>query len=156
MNSTKANKLFLLLGIITFLLGILMIISHIKFGANLVLFGIVLLCLNLIPRILRGIIFSSDENQKMNFPNISQSLGITAMNVLMAILLIFKVKSGLIELIGEEASMLICELLIVGIPLGLAYLIRKKLTNINSFNLKIENKRIIPFIVIGFTKCLLI
>ena len=149
MNSTKANKLLLILGIITFLLGLLMTISHIKFGANLVLLGIVLLCLNLIPRILRGIIYSSEENQNKNFPNITQSAGITAMNVLMAILIINKVKSGLIELVGEEASSLICELLIVGIPLGVAYLIRKKLTNNNSFNLKIENKRIIPFIVIG-------
>lgn len=149
MNSTKANKLFLILGIITFLLGFLMTISHIKFGAYLVLFGIVVLCLTLIPMIFRRIIYSSDENQNKNFPNITQSIGITAMNVIMAILIINKVKSGLIEVIGEEASMLICELLIVGIPLGLAYLIRKKLTNNNSFNLRLENKRIIPFIVIG-------
>lgn len=150
MNSTKAKKLFLFLGIITFLLGFLMTISHIKFGAYLVLFGIVLLGLDLIPKILRSIIYSSKEIQNTSYPNIAQSIGITAMNVLMVILIIkLKLELGLNELFEKEASLLICELLIVGIPLGVAYLIRKKLTNNNSFNLKIENKRIIPFIVIG-------
>jgi uncharacterized protein len=148
MNSTIAKKLFLLLGIITFLLGFLMVISHIKSGAYFVLFGIVLLGLTLIPKILGSIINGSEENRITNFPNISQSFGITAMNVLMVILTV-KVKSGFNELIGKEASMLICELLIVGIPLGIAYLIRKKLTNNYSFNLKIINKRTIPFIVIS-------
>jgi membrane protease YdiL (CAAX protease family) len=148
MNSTKPKKLFLILGIITFLLGFLLTMSHIKFGAYFVLFGIVILGITLIPKILRSIIYSSDENQNTNFPNIAQSIGITAMNVLMVILTI-KVKSGLDEFIGKEASLFVCELLVVGIPLGVAYLIRKRLTNNNSFNLKIEKIRILPFIIVG-------
>ena len=148
MNSTKPKKQFLILGIIAFLLGFLLTISHIKYGADLALLGIVLLGIALIPKILRSIVYSSNENQNTIYPNISQSIGITAMNILMVILTI-KVKSGLYELIGKEASLFVCELLVVGIPLWVAYLIRKKLTNNNSFNLKIEKLRILPFIVIG-------
>lgn len=148
MTSNKPEKLFLLIGIITFTLGLLLTISHIKYGAYFVLFGIVLLGLNLIPKILRNITGSTDKYQNKYFPNISQSIGITAMNVIMLVFII-KLTSGLDELIGKEALMFVCELLIVGIPLGIAYLIRKKLTNSKSFNLKIEKMRILPFIIIG-------
>ena len=148
MYSDKTKRLFLILGIITFLIGLLMTLSHIKFGAEIILFGIVLLGLTLIPKIIRSIIYGTNDNQINSYPNIAQSIGITAMNVIMMILTI-KIKSGLDQLIGKEASLFVCELIVVGIPFGIAYLIRKKLTNNNSFNMKIENKRIIPFLVIG-------
>jgi hypothetical protein len=148
MNSNKPEKLFFIIGIITFILGLLLTFSHIKYGAFLVLFGIVILGLILIPKILRNISRSTNENQITHFPNIAQSIWITALNVLM-VLLTIKITSGLDEVVGKEASLLICELLIVGIPLGVAYFIRKKLTNNNSLNLKIEKIRILPFIIIG-------
>jgi uncharacterized protein len=148
MNSAKANKLLLILGIVIFLLGFLMTISHIKFGAYLVLFGIVLSGLILIPKILWNITRGTDKNQNKYFPSISQSIAITAVNVLM-LLFTIRITSGLDKLIGKEALMFLSELLIVGVPLGIAYLIRNKLTNIKSFNLKIEKPRILPFIIVG-------
>ncbi|MBK7627307.1 MAG: CPBP family intramembrane metalloprotease [Bacteroidales bacterium] len=148
MNSNKPEKLFLLIGVITFAIGVFLTISHIKFGTYFILFGIVLLGLILIPKILRSITGGSETSQNKYFPNISQSIGITAFNVLMLVFTI-KLTSGLDGLIGKEALMLLSEVLIVGIPLSIAYLIRKKLTNSNSFNLKIDNLRILPFIIIG-------
>lgn len=148
MNSNKPEKLFLTIGIITFILGILLTISHIKYGSYFILFGIVILGLILIPKMLRNITRSTNENQNAYYPNIAQSIGITALNVLMVVFTI-KLTSGLDELIGKEVLMFVCELFIVGIPLGIAYLIRKKFTNNNSFNLKIEKIRILPFIIIG-------
>lgn len=149
MNSNLPKKLFLLLGIITFLIGFLLTISHIKYGAEIILFGIVLLGLALIPMIFSSMVHSSTKEYSTGYPNIAQSIGITAINILIALLTIIKVRSSLNEFVGKEASDLVCELLIVGIPLGIAYLIRKKRTNYSSFSLKIENIRIIPFIVIG-------
>ena len=46
------------------------------------------------------------------------------------------------------AQLLIATLLGTGIPCWIIYLIRKKKTNIGSFNLSIENRRIIPLIVL--------
>jgi uncharacterized protein len=149
MYSTKANNLFLALGIIAFLLGILMTMSHIKFGSYFVLSGIVILGLTLIPRIFTSNISGSNKVQIKYYPNIAQSMVITAINVLMALLVIIKFKPCLNEYIDIEATNLISELLVVGVPLWIAYLIRKKLTNYKAFNFKIDNFRIIPFIVLG-------
>jgi len=114
-----------------------------------VLVGMVILGLTLIPMFFSRMVNSPTKKYSTVYPNITQSIGITAINILIALLTIIKLRSSLNEFVGKEASDLICELLIVGIPLGLAYLIRKKRTNYNSFNLKIDNIRIIPFIVIG-------
>ncbi|HEY5122148.1 MAG TPA: type II CAAX endopeptidase family protein [Ignavibacteria bacterium] len=148
MSSTKAKKLFLILGIIIFLLGFLMTISHIKYGAYIVLFGIVLLVLSLIPIILGNILYSTNESQSTNYPNIIQSFVLTGIFILI-MFLTNSLKSDLNELIGEEAKNFICYILATGITFGIAYFIRKNKTSNSSFNLTIENKRILPFIVIG-------
>lgn len=148
MNSGKTNRYFLITGIITFLLGILMTITHIKYGPELVMLGVVLLCLRLIPQIISYFLNSSQEIQSTTYPDFIQSFGITAM-IILAALLTIKTKPGLDKLFGNEASMLIRYLLINGIPLWIAYLNRKRITNLTSFNLTLENKIIIPFLVVG-------
>lgn len=147
MNSTNAKKLFLILGIIVFLSGALMVISHKKYGGEIILVGIVILWLRIIPPILRSIIFSSDENKFTNYPNIAQSFGITGILIL-GMILLSPVNFVLNGIIGKEASMLICYLLGVGIPLSIVYSIRKSKTNISSFNVALENKRIISYLII--------
>lgn len=149
MNSKNPRRLFLVFGIIIILLGILMIVSHIKNGAYLILLGIVVLGFTLIPRIISSMIDSSSESRYLYYPNINQSILITGINLLMAILIVIKVKPSLDLYIGKEASNLISEVLIVGIPLFIALLIRKRKTSYISFNWRIENIRIIPFIVFG-------
>lgn len=148
MNPYRSNKLFLILGIIMFVLGMLLTLSHIKYGAELLLFAIVLLALRLIPEIFIFLRHSTTDKRITSYPGIGQSIGITALNIITAILII-KVQPTVNLLVGKEASLLVCELIIVGIPLAIAYLIRRKLTNNNSFNLRMENIRIIPFIIIG-------
>jgi len=148
MNSTNAKKLFLILGITVFLLGDLMTFSHIKYGAEIILVGIVLLGLRLIPLILRNMFNDTIESQITNYPNISQSFGITGI-IILGMLLTFPVNLWLNDLISKEASTLIYYLLATGIPLGIVYSIRKGKTNISSFNVTLENKRIIPYLIIG-------
>jgi uncharacterized protein len=148
MNPSRSKKIFLILAIIIFVLGSLLTLSHIKYGAELLLFAIVLLALRLIPQIVIFLSRSTTDKLITSYPGIGQSIGITALNIIMAILII-KVQPTINLLVGKEASLLVCELLIVGIPLFIAYLIRRRLTNNNSFNLRMENIRIIPYIIIG-------
>ncbi|MCK3682853.1 type II CAAX endopeptidase family protein [Maribellus sp. YY47] len=83
-----------------------------------------------------------------NYPNIAQSFGITGI-VVLGTLLLSPVNMVLNKLIGKEASMLVYYLLAVGLPLAIVYSIRKSKTQRCSFNLDIENKRTIPFVVVG-------
>jgi membrane protease YdiL (CAAX protease family) len=53
------------------------------------------------------------------------------------------------KLIGKEASMFIYYLFSIGIPFLIVNSIRKISTGDHSFNLTIENKRIIPFLMAG-------
>jgi membrane protease YdiL (CAAX protease family) len=88
------------------------------------------------------------ESTTTNYPNVAQSFGITGI-VILGMLLLSPVNLVLNKLIGKEASMLIYYLLAIGIPLWIVYSIRKSKTNCHSFNLTIENKRIIPLVIIG-------
>jgi membrane protease YdiL (CAAX protease family) len=51
--------------------------------------------------------------------------------------------------IGESASLFIYYLLAIGIPFWIVYAIRKRETDETKFNFKIENKRLIPIIVVA-------
>ncbi len=88
------------------------------------------------------------EQTTTNYPNVAQSFGITGILIL-GMLLFSPVCFMLDKLIGKEASMLIYYLLSIGIPFWIFYSIRKRKTHCRSFNLTIENKRIIPLIIIG-------
>ena len=88
------------------------------------------------------------EPTAKNYPDVAQSFGITGILIL-GMLFLSPVNLLLNNLIGKEASMLIYYLLAVGIPFWIVYAIRKSKTNENSFNLAIENKRIIPLVILG-------
>jgi hypothetical protein len=88
------------------------------------------------------------EPTTTSYPNVVQSFGITGI-VVLGMLLLSPVNLVLNKLIGKEASMLIYYLLAIGIPFWIVYSIRKSKTNYNSFNLTIENARIIPLVIVG-------
>ena len=85
-----------------------------------------------------------------NYPSIAQSWGILGIMIAATVILI-----PTLMFFGPDpssmsfgAQILIATLLGTGIPCWIIYLIRKKKTNIGSFNLSIENRRIIPLIVL--------
>jgi uncharacterized protein len=88
------------------------------------------------------------EPTTTNYPNVAQSFGITGI-VILGMLLLSPVNLVLNKFIGKEASMLIYYLLAIGIPFWIVYSIRKSKTNYHSFNLTIENTRIIPLVIVG-------
>lgn len=83
-----------------------------------------------------------------NYPNIAQSFGITGI-VILGILLMSPVRLALGQLIGDEAALLVYYLLGIGIPFWIVYAIKTNKTGDSSFNLSLENKRIIPFLIVG-------
>lgn len=83
-----------------------------------------------------------------NYPNVAQSFGIIGI-VILGTLFLIPVNLILNKLIGKEASMFIYYLLANGLPFIIVYTIRKRKTGEDSFNLNIENKLTIPFVVIG-------
>lgn len=89
----------------------------------------------------------SETNMK-NYPNIAQSFGIAGILIL-GMIIFLPVYNMLNKLIGYEAMFLIYYLLAVGISFYIIGLIKKKKTGNNSFNFTIENKRIVPFVIVG-------
>jgi len=83
-----------------------------------------------------------------NYPNIAQSFGISVMLIL-SLILFGPVVILLRKLIGYEATFLIYYLLAVGTTFWITCLIKKKKTGNISFNISIENKRVIPFAIVG-------
>jgi membrane protease YdiL (CAAX protease family) len=87
------------------------------------------------------------ELENKSYPSIGQSFGILGIIILAAILastLFF-----LNKFINVEALQLIYYLLTFGVSFWIVYSIRKRKTGESTFNLKIENKRIIPFVVVA-------
>lgn len=82
------------------------------------------------------------------YPDVAQSFGITGI-VILGMLFFSPVNLVLNKLIGKEASMFIYYLLAIGLPFFIVYTIKKRKTGNNSFNLSIENKMVIPFVIIG-------
>ena len=88
----------------------------------------------------------TEDLESRSYPNVGQSFGILGITILASI-----VVSPIIILkkfIGMEAAMLIYYLLTFGISFWIVYSIRKRKTGVSTFNFKIENYRIIPFIVV--------
>lgn len=83
-----------------------------------------------------------------NYPNVSQSFGITGI-VILGMLLLSPVNFLLAKFFDKEVSMLVYYLAAIGIPLLIVYSIKKRKTDDYSFNLEIKNNRIIPFVTIG-------
>lgn len=83
-----------------------------------------------------------------SYPDIAQSFGITGI-VILGMLFLSPVNLVLNDLIGKEASILIYYLLAIGIPCWIVHTIRKNKTNKSSYNLTLQNNRIIPFVILG-------
>lgn len=83
-----------------------------------------------------------------SFPNIIQSVVITGA-VILGMLTVWPMKLWLNNYLSKEASMLIGYVLAFGVPFLFFHLFKKNQTGRSSFNLNIENKRIIPFLIVG-------
>ncbi len=83
-----------------------------------------------------------------SYPNVAQSFGITGI-IILGILFLTPVNIVFEPLIGKEAALFIYYLLAIGLPFFVVYTIRKRKTGQQAFNLNIENKRTIPFVIIG-------
>jgi len=84
--------------------------------------------------------------ENRNYPNIVQSFGILGIIILATLLA--STLFLLNKFIDVEALQLIYYLLTFGTSFWIVYSIRKRKTGVSIFNLKIENKRIIPFIIV--------
>lgn len=82
-----------------------------------------------------------------SYPNLVQSIGIAGI-LLLGMLLFIPVYCLLSKLIGKEASGLIFYLLAIGVSFWGICLIKKKKTGKNSYNFTVDNKRIIPYVII--------
>uniref|UniRef100_UPI0032170A4F CPBP family intramembrane glutamic endopeptidase n=1 Tax=uncultured Draconibacterium sp. TaxID=1573823 RepID=UPI0032170A4F len=155
MNSTKAKKLSLIIGITTLVLGALMKISHILYGTEILVIGILIVGFRFIfPLFSNKNNHLATDSPAVTYPNIAQSFGVTGI-VVLGMLLLSPVNLLLNNMIGKEASVLIYYLLAIGIPFWIVYSIRKNKTTDSSFNITIENKRVIPFLIAGTIALLL-
>jgi len=83
-----------------------------------------------------------------NYPNVAQSFGIIGI-VILVMFLLSPVNLVLNKLISKEASLLINYILSFGISFWIVHSIKKNKTSNSTFNLTIENYRIIPFLIVG-------
>lgn len=88
------------------------------------------------------------EPTTKNYPNVAQSFVITGILIL-GMILFSPINLVLNKVIGKEVSILIYYLFAIGIPFWIVCLIKKKKTGSVSFKMSIENKRIIPFVIVG-------
>lgn len=88
------------------------------------------------------------ESAIKSYPNILQSIGIAGI-LLVGFQFLIPVHFMLNKFIGFEVSRLISYIIAVGIPFGIVCIILKKKTGAISFNISIENKRVIPFVIVG-------
>ena len=88
------------------------------------------------------------ENKKIYYPSIGQSWGIVGI-VILAMLLFSPVNMILNKVLGEEISFLVYYLLAMGVPFGIAHLIRNKRTGINTYNFSLSSFKIMAFVSIS-------
>ena len=86
-------------------------------------------------------------NKPLHYPTISQSFGITGIVILGMI--VFSPLMLLQNVIGKEATLLVYDLLSVGMPAWFIYTNRKRKENNSAIKWSIGNKRIILPVVIG-------
>src|SRR5690554_2343922 len=88
------------------------------------------------------------ENKKIYYPSIGQSWGIVGI-VILAMLLFSPVNMILNKVLGEEISFLVYYLLAMGVPFGIAHLIRNKRTGINTYNFSLSSLKIMVLVSIS-------
>lgn len=150
MSIAIVKKSIIALGIILFLLGLFMSVSHINYGFEVFVAGIVLLPTGFLIPIQenRKELYKENTQRAYSYPSLMQSIGITGM-VLLGMVLMSPLKKILDDLVSQEFSSLIGYILSVGIVFTIAYNIRKSKNKVSSFNLSIGNKKIIPFIIVA-------
>jgi CAAX protease family protein len=78
------------------------------------------------------------EKKGSTYPNIGQSWGIVGIAVL-SMLLFSPVSIILNNVLGKEISSLVYYLLAMGVPFGIAHLIRNKRTGINKYDFSLSS-----------------
>ena len=86
--------------------------------------------------------------ENKNYPNTGQSLGIVGILIL-GILLLSPLIFILNKFIEKDASSLIYYLFAIGIPFCIVFSLRKQKTGCSTFNFKIKNKWIVPFVILS-------
>jgi membrane protease YdiL (CAAX protease family) len=88
------------------------------------------------------------ENQKIYYPSSGQSWGIVGIAIL-SMLLFSPVNLILNKVLGKEISFLVYYLLAMGVPFGIAHLIRNKRTGINTYNFSFSSLKIMALVSIS-------
>jgi hypothetical protein len=88
------------------------------------------------------------ENQKIYYPSSGQSWGIVGIAIL-SMLLFSPVYLILNKVLGKEISFLVYYLLAMGVPFGIAHLIRNKRTGINTYNFSFSSLKIMALVSIS-------
>jgi uncharacterized protein len=88
------------------------------------------------------------ENKKIYYPSSGQSWGIVGIAIL-SMLLFSPLNLILKRVLGNEISFLVYYLLSMGFPLGIAHLIRKKQTGINTYNFSLSSLKIMALVSIS-------
>jgi|LakMenEpi03Aug12_release.lakeMendotaPanAssembly.Ray.scaffolds.fasta_scaffold246541_1 membrane protease YdiL (CAAX protease family) len=88
------------------------------------------------------------ENKKIYYPSSGQSWGIVGIAIL-SMLLFSPVYLILNKVLGKEISFLVYYLLAVGVPFGIAHLIRNKRTGINTYNFSLSSLKIMALVSIS-------
>ena len=87
-----------------------------------------------------------NDIENKNYPNIAQGFAILGIMILIPVLMV-PLLMFLNKFFNEDVSQLIYYVLSFGLSFWIVYTIRKRRTNNGTFNFKIENQRIIPFII---------
>ena len=146
----RIKNLLLIIGFAIFSLSAFMLYSNIKYGFEVFTASVfIVLTGAFIPVDPTSKKLKQDNVRKVNsFPNIIQSIIITG-TVIWGMLTVLPMKQWLNNFISKEASMLIGYLLAFGVPFLSFHSFKKNKIGSSSFNLNIENKRIIPYLIIG-------
>lgn len=88
------------------------------------------------------------DNKKIYYPSIGQSWGIVGIAIL-SMLLFFPVNLILDKVTGKEFSFLVYYLLAMGVPFGIAHLIRNKRTGIKTYNFSLSSFKIMALVSIS-------
>ncbi|WOC39943.1 type II CAAX endopeptidase family protein [Polaribacter sp. HL-MS24] len=88
------------------------------------------------------------EKKETYFPNVGQSWGIVGIAIL-SMLLFSPVNLILNNVLGKEISFLVYYLLAMGVPFGIAHLIRKKRIGINKYNFSLSSMKIMALVSIS-------
>lgn|SRR5690606_18013002 len=88
------------------------------------------------------------EDQRTYYPNIRQSWGIAGIAIL-STLIFSPINLALNKAIGREISFLVYYLLAMGVPFGIAHLIRNKRTAINNYNFSLGSTRTMALVLLA-------